>query len=387
MSVRLLLFFPLWLCVAITFGDEPSGVAYHNEFYLTSGKLLLPNGKPAANTTMTIRSVDRVVVHSPGYMNAFPSETFVTDGNGSFTLVIPKQIQQQDGGGLLWKLQNLYAIVEPAKDHPGLIRGIGTGEQLTSKRSDSDLAEDSSKSNNVTWRIPKPGTLRVRLLGKSDKPLQDVRVIIFHDLHADTHTGRGGEIWERTATTDENGRAAFSNVYPDNISIQPEAYDYGAWTTTTLFGKTVGDVLDEISFPPGTSQVELTARFAPKGTYVLYGKVTDSRGRPVPDAPVVAGVMRHKKERTYEDSHSTCRTLTQADGTYRLEVPTPWLFWAYASAWDDHNLPNDWRAQNRNDFADKTRVHVEPVEIGQRDFVVPVEDDFPGEQLPSRGGR
>jgi hypothetical protein len=186
---------------------------------------------------------------------------------------------------------------------------------------------------HLTMRVHEGVTLRGRVVdylnpkqGQADVPLN-----VCIDLQTDTHTGYGGEIFERVTKTDAEGRFTISQVYPAPITTRLGVDPQGpigkfVWLKTQRGdGKWVPDADDTIVPKRGVGEYEINIMAANRPLFRYSGKVTDRAGKPVEGATLTFGVSFHRQISTYEDSHHTEKTTSKPDGTYDVLLSTPWI--------------------------------------------------------------
>jgi hypothetical protein len=150
-----------------------------------------------------------------------------------------------------------------------------------------------------------------------DKPITGIAFGIYNDLHAETRTGWGADIFERKVTVDREGRFEFNHCYPvRNFSYLDEATPPHpgdmtiSWVETKEDGvwKTLDGSLSSPSasfVPKGNGTVvHLQIRATSEALFLYFGKVVDINGQPLADVDVVG----HK---------------TNFDGTYRFSISSP----------------------------------------------------------------
>jgi hypothetical protein len=155
-------------------------------------------------------------------------------------------------------------------------------------------------------------------------------VNVFLDLHADTHTGHGGEIFEQQATTDRAGRFHFRHVFPNTFYVELPDHSRGApyWIKTRVRKRWVDRIEDEITPRQDEREardyekaIDLLLIVAHEPPYRYFGHVTDPQGRGVANAKVEIRCSLHHPERTFEDYHDYWfHTKADRNGSYSLRV-------------------------------------------------------------------
>jgi hypothetical protein len=240
-------------------------------------------------------------------------EPVFTDEHGSATLRYPTRIQHPEKPSQGWDIMPIYAIVNFAPQHAGAIVA---------------LPATTGEGDPLLVRIQNGYTLRGRLLKPDGNPVSAHPVSINHDLHAQTHTGAGGEIWRRETATNSDGYFEFPNVNSSPVTISPGHHIEGFyWADTTINGERKYDRIDEFQPEWNNAVNNLVIQLAKSPAKVYEGVAVDQDGQPVAGASVTIGYSWHREERTWGDSHSWETTETLADGSWRLEIPTKWVTW------------------------------------------------------------
>ena len=184
-----------------------------------------------------------------------------------------------------------------------------------------------------------------RILDTAGKPVRGEEVSVFLDLHAGSHTGHGGEIFEKQIETDRAGRFHFSHIYPNTFYVELRDHSRGApyWIRTRVRDRWVDKIEDEIT--PRTDEwdernnekaIDLLLIVAREEPYRYFGRVTDSHGRGVAGAKVGIRCSLHDPERTFEDDHDYWwQTKTDRNGNYSLRVGSRFVNAIWVAAGSD----------------------------------------------------
>ena len=186
------------------------------------------------------------------------------------------------------------------------------------------LDDRSERDEGLVLRFQRGLALSGQVIDSQEKPIPGATIRLFHDLHADTHTGYGGEIFERTMTTDGAGRFQFAHVYPNTFYLDLDRAGY--WIRTRVRRRWVEGRADEITPREDESLIELLLIAADESPYRYRGRVTDEQGRPIAGAKVSVYASLHSPSRTFEDDHDHhIAARTGADGVYDLGADSPYV--------------------------------------------------------------
>jgi hypothetical protein len=299
------------------------------------------DGKPAAGRSVYLAGLSRGSM-GPDDDNAKADGwwSFTTDAKGRFTARLAEfdtwsDKQQRPGWGK-------YALVVERSGHDA---GAVSRKFINSK-----IAPENISDYQDEWGTPEILTtagldlilqiqagirLRGRVIDYSnpEHPLAGLPVTLCNDLHADTHTGYGAEIFDQSATTDADGRFTFSHIYPaefhvalgqDPASRTPSA-EGTIWLKTKLGDKWRDDALNSLTPTPEKSEMKIEIMATDKALFRYHGKVTDAAGRPVAGAKVWLGVSFDSEGGSYRDNHTFRNATTKRDGVYDMLLPTPWV--------------------------------------------------------------
>lgn len=171
-----------------------------------------------------------------------------------------------------------------------------------------------------------------QLVDGKDRPIHGETITLWSDLHADTHTGRGGEIFSQSVETDQAGRFHFQHVYPNlfYISLAGQDDDQLIWTKTRVRKRWIEGIADAIW--PHTDDVDLPLVIVAtrESPYHYFGRVTDEKGSPIRGATVRIQTSIHGPggRSDFDDGHSHhSQAKTGADGNYNVPAAGPYVNW------------------------------------------------------------
>jgi hypothetical protein len=318
------------------FATDSSG---QETFRLVHMQVLNADGTPAVRRDVYLQGWDRRAM-GPLLVQAFDSMVtsndlsearksgwlFTTDDQGRITVRLGDFAGWKDQGGRPgWGTYGL--VINPGSNDAGAV----------SQRFWFGAPNEAPPNTNwpPEWGQPLPVppeglsftmclhlgfTLYGRLVDDRDRrtPLPNVTVTTWNDLGIDTHTGYGGQIFARHATTNSNGEFQISHEFRNKLYVRFS----GIWMTT-LHNKWDPQEQDVIN-PPGDDGLRLEFGVLVNQKFHYTGRVTDGAGKPVADADVVVGISSQPKAESYGDTHHFERTKTDADGNYNLTATSPW---------------------------------------------------------------
>jgi hypothetical protein len=260
---------------------------------------------------------------------------FVTDEKGN--VVVPIGDFMGWEGSEVRPGWGVYAlIVEPGSDDAGGVSSRFWFDNAPSHNYDptkegwapewGSILPVSKKGLDINITLQEGFTLKGRVVDDQhpEIPLAGVELHTTNDLHADTHTGMGGEILGGYAKTDANGNFVLPHRFPNilYIDIQPTI-----WMKTRIDGKWEDQVLSVINPPAKSTAVTLEIGAARKPRFRYFGRVLDATGKPVANAQIDISLMSHSEtaSATWEEEHNPHQTTTRTDGSYEYVSPTPWV--------------------------------------------------------------
>jgi hypothetical protein len=193
-----------------------------------------------------------------------------------------------------------------------------------------DVRELIKKQQPLVLTIETGRELRGKVLTTDQKPLPGTKVNIFQDLHADSHTGHGREIFPQEAVTDQQGNFAFPQVFPNTVYIgeivPPEAATSTPWFWKATRTKNGAFDYQENRLPLAsqTPDPDLTLVMDNR-PYVFSGTVQTKDGKPVAEANLQFSLAFHPDWRDYADSHTFAESKTDMAGTFKVEVTTSFV--------------------------------------------------------------
>lgn len=310
-------------------------------FRSVRGTVLGLDGKPAAGRDVYLAGLSR---GSMGPRDEAESKArawwaFKTDADGRFTARIGdldawSDEQQRPGWGE-------YALVVERSDRDaGAVSPKFVSEKTPPPEGVSATADEWGEPVKLTpegldlvLKVQPGITLKGRVVdySNSERGLAGIRVGACNDLHADTHTGYGGEIFDQFATTDADGRFTLTHIYPSRFDVglgeparTPSTEDL-TWLKTKLDGRWQDDAVDSLTPAPGQDEMAIVIAATGKSLFRYHGKVTNADGAPVGGAEVWIGVSFHREGGSFQDNHASREAATNADGAYDMRLPTPWV--------------------------------------------------------------
>ena len=254
----------------------------------------------------------------------------VAPGYGSFHLIVEKEGY---AGGVSRRILNLNDEDRGAYKP----REYAGGLPLPGEEWDGDeyVLNDQPAAAPLQIVLRKGMEVSGQLVDPESRPIARETLYLQNDLGAGTHTGRGGEIFERSAKTDRQGRFRFHNVYPNMFYLalesEDDANDHSLyWIKTRIRDRWVDGIADAIW--PHTHELDLplVIEAARKPPCRYFGKVSDEKGRPIAGATVRIQVSLHgpTERQDFEDGHShLSQTQTRKDGSFEVRAAAPYVNW------------------------------------------------------------
>lgn len=193
-----------------------------------------------------------------------------------------------------------------------------------------DLRELATSKQPLTLTLEKGLTLKGKVQDAAQRPVQGATIRFFHDLHADSHTGKGREIFDRETVTDQDGVFSLTQVFPNTLMIgellvsAKEQSPSGFWKTTRINGTAFPYPENRIAKASMTPELDLVLQVATE-PYRYSGTVRTKDGKPVAEANLNLSVAYHPDERDYIDSHTFVDGTTDAKGHFQLETDAPFV--------------------------------------------------------------
>ncbi len=272
---------------------------------------------------------------------------FITDAKGRFSVQLGEFNTRQDpeqrpGWGT-------YALIV---DGDGKDGGAVSNEFIASikKRDTEPLPPDwewgsmlfvPPEGMELVLKVKKGLELKGHLwdVANPRRPLAGISIHTNNDLHADSHTGHGGEIFNQSTVTDPDGAFTISHIYPVKFYIgvgQPYGFRSegiskipknppGYWLKTKSDGLWKNDVLDEVTPKEKEDIVYLEMLGTAQPSFEYSGRILDNQNQPIAGAKVSFGLSYHPQVATYEDDHSFPNASTDSQGNYSLMLGTPWV--------------------------------------------------------------
>jgi hypothetical protein len=192
---------------------------------------------------------------------------------------------------------------------------------------------------DLTIMLLRGFTLKGRVVDDQhpEKPLSGVEVRTANDLHADTHTGFGGQILGGYAKTDALGNFVIPHQFPQALRLDIEPT---IWLKTRIDGKWEDQVKTVVDPPAKGDVVNVEIGATREARFKYFGRVLDAENRPVANVSVTLGVSSNPDSalETWFDEHDSLQTSTKRDGSYEIVSPTPWGRWLSATMPDQSRL-------------------------------------------------
>lgn len=193
-----------------------------------------------------------------------------------------------------------------------------------------NLRDLATKKQPLMLTLEQGKTFKGKILTSDQKPCVGAKISIFMDLHGDSHTGKGREIFPLEATTDQQGMFTFSQVYPNTIYIgeitpsEKEGQSSLFWKTTRVGGKTFEYPENTLPLASQTPDLDMTLILS-KDRYLYSGTVQTKDGKPVAEAGLNMSVAYHPDARDFIDSHTFVDGKTDAQGKFTMETDAPFV--------------------------------------------------------------
>ena len=179
-----------------------------------------------------------------------------------------------------------------------------------------------------------------QLVDRRNRPIKGETINLWTDVGADTHTGRGGEIFCQSAETDKYGRFRFCNVYPNLFYLSLDSEDEPVdkplyWIRTRIRQRWVDGIADAIWPHTDETEVPIVIVAVNESPFHYRGKVTDDDGKPIRGATVEIQASLHGcgGRSDFDDTHDHhSRTSTDSKGNYDVPAAAPFVNWFQISA-------------------------------------------------------
>jgi hypothetical protein len=330
-------------------------------FRMVHGLVLGVDGKPAANRIVTLRGISRAEAAMsediPGYQEYWK---FKTDQAGCFSVRLASA--EMDDSAKRIPVPGIYALVVlPQGNDAGAVspalRSIDDSEESPSNEwgKTLDIGPDGL---DLTLKIQKGVTVKGQILDYEipHRPLNGIRVTCEHDLHADTHTGAGGEIFKKSTTTGKNGAFTFTHVYPAAcvIRIEPTSTAFGyyaCWWLKTKHGDQWDDEVDFHILPEDKKNQTIGIMAARRPLFRCWGHVQDQEGHPIADAAVTLSEQSESNQSRWT-GFGIITTQADHEGNYEIELGTPWIEFisAVAKGFKGANIDSSEISPGKHDF-------------------------------------
>jgi protocatechuate 3,4-dioxygenase beta subunit len=194
------------------------------------------------------------------------------------------------------------------------------------------LSDDPKDLERIDIVLKRGMEVSGQLLDEKGRPIPGEQINLWNNLGADTHTGRGGEIFERTDETDHAGRFHFHRVYPNlfHLGLLSQQDDSLCWLRTRVRKRWVDGIHDVIWPHQGDTNIPVVIVATRERPFHYFGKVTDEKGRPIAGATVriQAGIHGPGQLGDFDDGHSHfSQAVTRTNGTYDVAAAGPYVNW------------------------------------------------------------
>jgi len=270
-------------------------------------------------------------------------KTFRPDSKGSLSLTFIDADWDETGDASETPAsRGLYHIVVTASGTAGAVSPIlylasenpsfddASNEWGPSYSKPLDLRELEKKNQPLVLTLEQGGTLKGQVLTSDGKPFPGVKIGIFHDLHADSHTGKGREVLSQETGTDQQGVFTFAGVFPNTVYIgeivQPEGEKGQGrfWKATRINGRTFDYQENTLPLASRAAGLELVLVVS-QDRYRYSGVVRGSDGKPIAGAGMNMSVAYHPDARDFIDSHTFVDGKTDVQGAFQLETDAPFV--------------------------------------------------------------
>jgi hypothetical protein len=298
------------------------------------GYLLGADDRPVSGTTVLLLGMGRrnaVNMEEAARRSHYHT---VTDSGGRFEFrfdpVVGSSYRGYTPAAALPNLGAYYAVVPPGERSAGavgtrIVNDFRTHTPSYDARRIAGYLVLRDPVTSITLRLLPGVPLAGRIRDGGGKTLAGVAVKTYMDLHAESHTGYGGENFEHETTTDADGIFRFENLMPGRWTV--EAGD--TWVRTRIDnGPWTDNRLDTVDLDSKGVMMEIA--LAAPSAYVIEGVVRLPDGSPAAGAEVRVGISYHSSPTTYSDSRGMSGGRSGPDGRYRVELPTPWYRWVSA---------------------------------------------------------
>jgi uncharacterized GH25 family protein len=179
-----------------------------------------------------------------------------------------------------------------------------------------------------------------QLVNSKNRPIKGETVSVWTDLGADTHTGRGGEIFCQSVETDRTGRFQFHNVFPNLFYLELGGEDSSTddalyWIRTRVRQRWIDGIADAIWPHIDETEVPIVIVADNEPPFRYGGQVTDDDGKPIKGATVRIQASLHGcgGRTDFEDDHDHhSQARTNAKGRYDVPAAAPFVNWFEISA-------------------------------------------------------
>jgi hypothetical protein len=311
------------------------------EFRVT---LLDERGQPAIGVPVELYGMRRggrwpALDHDPDSQSRDPWWSFTTDDAGKIVARFAVSEKPWDYYGVPREGRFYFVVDLPdgrrAVSAP-IFHGVTRERAHEEKENEWDAhANDeqyfTDETEDITLYLRKGRTVTGVVVTPDGKPLQGRTISAIHDLHIESRTGFGGDVFTASATSDTEGKFKLENVYPAACSLSMEGE--GHWSRTQVAlrsaeGSSTRWIGASLTLPELShdTSVNLRIEVSPEAPgYRYFGTVTDPAGKPLTGLLVVAGVSHSPTPETWGDSHKFENAITDASGRWEIQASGPWV--------------------------------------------------------------
>ena len=304
------------------------------------GRLQGLDGKPAAGRRIILLGLSRGTVNARDEDGENPFYNFTTGADGRFMARFA-DLSIQDKSGEKRPRYGTYALyAEPGPDDAGAV--FAYIQHLEPQDHWWRPADEWGVSLllppdglDITLQIVEGFKLKATVFDYEDptKPVAGVSIGIYHNLHHESHSGRGGEIFYQRAKSDERGQLAFKHVYPQDTYIAigamgQEGDDAHYWLRTEVDGEWRDSVPLTMATRGSRGSQSLEVQVATRPLFRYFGKVTNPDGSPAAGIEVSYCLFHHNGGASDDmDWHNRRSVHAGSDGAYEIWAGTPWVNW------------------------------------------------------------
>jgi len=216
------------------------------------------------------------------------------------------------------------------------------------------VVKTSAQRVNLILRLRRGLRVSGKVIDTAGSSVADCALDLQHDLHAESHTGYGGEMFQQSTRSDDRGCFTFDNVYPNTFYPRCASLNEGSlpvWVRTRVHGRWIDGPVFGVTPRRGEKEMHLTFEVSRTMPYLYLGRVMDPAGHSVAGAQVTLGISRNARVETYADNHTFLHASTDQDGRYQCPAATPFLssIWVKCPGFADYekNFGDEWKGPFR----------------------------------------